>query len=108
MWLKTVLSHQEVVRINFTLNKSLSELYAETIKELCTVPNLNDGDDLKIHYQFNIQYFGEIVKKLKAVLTLLNDPIVIVNCNHEELLHGQCLIEEVLLGLKNIEAKLCK
>lgn len=65
--------------------------------------NVRDGDTLKLTYTLSIQYWGDVVTRLKAIQRILEDPNVLVSVSTEELKHGRCLIQDVCVELAKVQ-----
>jgi hypothetical protein len=68
--------------------------------------NVADGDTLKLTYTLSIQYWGDIVTRLKAIQRILEDPNVLVSVSTEELKHGRCLIQDVFTELAKVQEQI--
>jgi hypothetical protein len=98
----------EELKFNLKLNKTKAEKYAEAIKCLLKkeAPEIDAGDTLTLTYTLLIDYWGDVVERIKALKQILDDPDVVVAVSTEELIHGQCLIKELFDQLTVITNKL--
>jgi hypothetical protein len=98
----------EELKFKLELDKTKSEKYAEAIKCLlkADAPEIEASDTLAVTYTLLIDYWGDVVEKLKALKQILDDPDVVVAVSTEELIHGQCLIKELFEQLTVITSKL--
>jgi uncharacterized membrane-anchored protein YhcB (DUF1043 family) len=93
----------ETLKMTLKLDKTQAEKYTNEVKEFfAETPDMLEGDELIIDYRVNITYFGEVARKLKTIQTLLKDKGVVLEADTEELLHGECLIQEVLNGIRDV------
>lgn len=98
---------QETLRIQMALEKSAHDRHSEALKSLnCAVGDVHSGDQVMVNYQFDITYWGGVVDKLRAVLELCNDEEIVISEFHEELKHGECVIEHVALALRDLKSTL--
>ncbi len=96
----------ERLRIQLTLDKVRAAKHAAILDSLLIVNRPHFGDDmLTLHYTLDIDYLGNIVEKLTAIESLLNDPGVVRHVETDELLHGRSVIQTILLKLNSIERK---
>ncbi len=65
---------------------------------------LTHGDSALINYSFDIEYFGNVVNRLKYILEL-SDKAKILHVNINELRHSKSVIQELLIKLEQIEQK---
>jgi len=61
------------------------------------------GDELKITYDVNINYWGNVVPCLEALKKILSDPAVVLSVQLEELRHSECLIATVLDKVREVQ-----
>ena len=97
----------ETVHIQMLLDKAASirhELALTVLK--CLPAGVELGDALRVSYEFNVHYFDDIVSKLRAVIDLCNDPAIVISEIHEELQHGECVIEDAILALRRLKVTL--
>jgi hypothetical protein len=66
------------------------------------------GEVINLHYRFSASYFGRVEEVLRAVGRILDDPTVVVDVQLDELKHGECLIQTILLQIQEIRKKLSK
>ncbi len=101
-----VVRRSERFRIQLTLDKVRAEKHAATLARLLIVDRPLFGDDmLTLQYTLDIDYLGNVVEKLTAIESLLNDPGVVRHVETDELSLGRCLIQTILLKLNSIERK---
>jgi len=97
----------EELRIDMVLSKSATENHRENLSHLpMVVPSpeaVLEGDVVNLNYKFCVQYFGNVVRALRAVTRICADPDVVVSATVEELVHGECVIGEVLEALRQVQ-----
>lgn len=96
-------SRQEKLQLRLTLDKSAEVKHKADVDLL--VPNratVNEGDTLYVDYTFFVSYFDDTARKLEAVNRLVRSPGIVVSGSLEELIHGRCLIREVLSQLDRL------
>jgi hypothetical protein len=95
---------QEEVNIRMTLDPAAYARHAQAVGVL--VPNFKEqmlkDDELKVAYDFTIEYFGNVVRKLEAVEKICSDPDVVVAASCPELEQGRLLVYEALKRLEAI------
>jgi len=99
----------ESVQINMTLTKDGTEKHKKALSVLPLpggTPVMLAGDELKVNYEFNIRYLGNVAECLEAVNSILEDRSVIRMANLEELRQGRCLIQEIMNRLQDIQRTL--
>ena len=94
----------EQLVFNLELRKAESKAHKQDI-ELIVLgpPEMDNGDTLKLRYQLSIEYWGDVVTKLKAIGRILADPGVVASVSTEELRHGTCIIQDVLTELAEVQ-----
>lgn len=70
-----------------------------------TPVHVKKDDTLNLTWILDINYFGGVEEKLNALLEILQNDSVIIQCSHQEIRKGRCLIERVLDKIKQVEAK---
>jgi hypothetical protein len=103
------LSRSETVKFKVTLNREGVERHAETLKILgftYLVDSLQEGDTGYADYSINIQYFGDIVRKLELFATLVEDYRLVVTTDFEEMKHGRSIILDLAKQIGRIQDKL--
>lgn len=102
----------ERIAILIELDKSKADTYREQINQILrspggsgtTAPDMSEGDTLKVKYSFTAEYFGEITDNLKTLQSLMSDPDIVVSATVSELVHNECLIEEVLRDIRRVKS----
>jgi hypothetical protein len=86
------------------LTKDAADKHEDAVKTLIRnlKTQLRDGDTLKVTYDFIVQYYGDIVRKLQAVGVICSDPSVVVTASCGELEEGRILVYEVLKKLDHV------
>lgn len=99
------LTRAERLRIQLVLNSALANEYKTEVESLVkgTFP-VNAGDTLTVTYEFCVEYFGQVVEKLRAITTLLRNPNVVRTVNLDELRHGESVIVAVLDEIRKVQA----
>jgi hypothetical protein len=101
---------QDKLQFQLDLNKDKVEKHLKHIaiilgqKEF--IVKLDADDMLKINYDLHIQYFGDVVERLEALNSVLNDPEVLLNISTKELRVGFCLIENIFKQIEAIKTRL--
>lgn len=62
--------------------------------------DIQDGDTLKFSYAVQVQYFGEVARKLDALLEILEDEEMVLHVDLEEMIRGRSVIRDVLAKLE--------
>jgi hypothetical protein len=96
-------SRTEKLVLGLTLGNDMAKAHASALDVLLEggTPHTNDGDTLKVSYRFEIGYYGNTVAKLTAVNEMLAAGVAMTG-SLEELVHGRCLIREVLYQLDDL------
>lgn len=101
----------KVERLFFDIN--LNEAgYEKHVDDVQTVTgsksrfNLDGGGQLKVTYTLNLHYFGDIVEKLEALQSILEDHDSIVKVNLTELKTGESIIVGLLDRLRALKNSL--
>ena len=63
-----------------------------------------EGDSINLTYNFDILYFGNIVKMFSLILDFF-DRAAVRKANTQELTFGKSLVQEVLVKMEQIEQK---
>lgn len=85
----------ENIQINLQLDKQKFDKHKDELGELLTyTPTVCSGDILNVKYNFNVEYYGNICKKLAAINEIMADPEVVISVSDDELNHGQSVIAE--------------
>lgn len=93
----------EEVRFLVKLTEEGVSKHRKHVRAIVPIPPLGSEDSLYVSYKLYIQYFGDVAAKLNALKTLLADPENVVEVSLDEVLQGQCLINEVLVSLKECQ-----
>jgi len=97
---------RELIQIMMKVDKSTVERLKDAVEALVGPQDMVEGDDLKITYTFCCDYYGQIVRALTAVETILDDPeTVISKVDCEMLEEGRILVFEVLRKLDDVIRK---
>ena len=88
----------------FSLDKKKAEKHTQSINVLLNgkTPEVQKGDTLHVDYDLMIHYRG-VATALMAIQQILNDHEVIIDTTTEEVKHGVCLIQDVLLQIKAVQ-----
>jgi hypothetical protein len=69
-----------------------------------TVPMIvDDNDTVTLSYTFDVSYYGNIEKVLRALGRILQDPDVVVTAELTEITRGECLIQSVLDAFRDVK-----
>lgn len=100
----------ESIRIHIRLNAAEFAPVAQLVKELCGwAPKPECDDDVLFHYDFNIDYLGDVEKHLTKVLTILTQAETATVSVESELLDGaSCLFARVIEKLRQIQTALAQ
>jgi hypothetical protein len=94
----------EAVTINMKIDREMSLKHKPAIKTI--LPNfktqLEGKDHLNLKYEFFINYFGDVERKLRAVHSLCKDPGVIIDASCDEIEEGKILVYKVLKRLEEV------
>ena len=103
------MTRSETVKFRVKLDRAGVERHAETLTALgfrYLVEQCSEGDTGYADYTVNIQYFGDVVKKLELFSSLLDDYRLVTETDFEELNHGKSIICELVQKLTQIQEKL--
>ena len=103
------LSRSETVKFRVTLNREGVERHAEALRVLgfkYLVDSIQEGDTGHADYSINIQYFGDVVTKLRLFSSLLDDHRLVTEADFQELNHGKSIICGLVQQLTQIQDKL--
>jgi len=101
------LTRHERVEIALTLEREDFEKHRETLAILdpdVFALTLEPSDVCRVAYHIDINYYGQVVKALEAILTL-HDANALKSSSVHALDHGYCMIEDVLEKLRSIKEK---
>ena len=94
---------REAVKITLKLDKAAYERHRGAVMMLRLNPGtLGQDDTLKVGYEFNVHYYGDVVDGLDAVSEIASDPSVVREVKIEELVHGRSVILEVAAKLTRL------
>jgi len=97
----------EEIQIMMTFDKATVDRLRDVVEVLVKIPEyMEDQDDFGVTYTFTCDYYGDIVRALTAVETIIDDPETIVSeVDCEMLEEGRILIFEVLTKLDSVIRK---
>lgn len=98
----------ERLRICVSMDKTLADRHSADVKKLCRYehPLVLEGDVLHLSYDLDIGYFGQVSANLAAFSRILDDPEAVRAVTTNELLHGQCLIQDIVNKIKSLQEKI--
>lgn len=98
----------EHIRIELALDKSRADKHAAVLDELVgkACPAIDEGDTLKVSYDFRCEYWGGVERKLASISALLADPAIVVRADLAELLHGQSVIVGIVDRLRAMQRQI--
>jgi hypothetical protein len=98
----------EHILIRLELDKSAYDRHKADVDRLCGLfyQAINNGDTLKVSYDFCATYFGDVGASLEAVSRILDDEKIITHASVYELQRGRSIIVGVVEKLTRIIDKL--
>jgi hypothetical protein len=99
---------RETIRITLKLDRGQAHAHAQAIQTL--VPEygkyrlemLRDGDTMRVCWDFNANYYGDICRSIEAVEEILTDQGVIRSASVEELIHGRSMVMDMAAKLDRL------
>lgn len=65
-------------------------------------PDIAEGDTLKLKYEFNCKYYGNVVDHFDALGRILEDDSLVKDISITELIHGRSVIVDIVQKLTRI------
>jgi hypothetical protein len=102
-------TRREEVKFRVKLTRAGIDRHAETLSALgfkYLVEHIREGDTGYADYTVNIDYFGDVVRKLELFGSLLDDESLVTEVDFEELSQGRSVIAELAEKITRIQDKL--
>ena len=101
-------TRREQVQFLLTLDKARIDKFQREIDLILSsqgleTPNCCECDKLKLTYSIMLYYFGKVTQCLEALGTILSDPDVVLSAELDELIHGECLLVQILDRLRHVQ-----
>jgi hypothetical protein len=96
---------EEKLLLQAVLDASQTGEYVKEVNEILEAKNgivVREGDSLRLTYTVFIEYWDHVSEKLVAFTRILSDPAIVVDVDTKELIHGQCVIEDLFNRLADI------
>lgn len=98
-----MITRAENIQFEFEFNRATIEQYMEQIQTLLgkNVVDLQDQDKCTVKWNFFIEYFDDIQKKLQLIHELLQNGVPL-KVDLVDLKHGNCIIQQLFLQVDKI------
>lgn len=105
-----MISRLEKVTIKISMTKSEFDKCREDFLIVNPSPFFNpdyivEGDEVRLTYSFDIEYIGEIEKKLEA-MTRIVEHVDIKSLDIKEITRSEILLEKMLVSMRKIQKKI--
>lgn len=92
----------EILKFELTLTKEQYDTNKRTLGSFASLSAYPlEGDHVVIIYRVNLDYIGNVATRLRQILSLIEQGIVIKS-DIKEMRHGQCLLKDVLTQLEKL------